>query len=44
MIESTANGMDYGLAAAMAWIYFLAVGLILAIVTFIISRYVAYTD
>ncbi len=44
LIDSVANGMDYGLAASMAWIYFLSIGLILALVTFVISRYVAYTD
>lgn len=44
LIDTTANGLNYGLAASMAWIYFIAVGLILALVTFIISRYVAYTD
>ena len=44
LIDNTVNGMDYGLAASMAWIYFIAVGAILGIVTFVISRYVAYTD
>lgn len=44
LIDTTVNGMKYGLAASMAWIYFIAVGALLGIVTFIISRYVAYTD
>ena len=44
LIDTTVNGMKYGVAASMAWIYFIAVGAILAIVTFVISRYVAYTD
>ena len=44
LIDTTVNGMKYGLAASMAWIYFLAVGALLGIVTFVISRYVAYTD
>jgi len=44
LIDTTVNGMKYGLAASMAWIYFIAIGAILGIVTFVISRYVAYTD
>ena len=44
LIDDTANGMQYGLAASMAWIYFLAVGLLLGAVVLIISRYIAYTD
>jgi len=44
LIDTTVNGMKYGLAASMAWIYFIAVGALLGIVTFVISRYVAYTD
>lgn len=44
LIDATAGGMHYGLAAAMAWIYFITVAAILAAVTAIISRYVAYTD
>ncbi len=44
LIDETVNAMNYGLAASMAWIYFIAVGAILALVTFVISRYVAYTD
>ncbi len=44
LIDTTVNGMNYGLAASMAWIYFIAVGALLGLVTFVISRYVAYTD
>lgn len=44
LISSTVDGMKYGLAASMAWVYFVAVGAILAIVSLVISRYVAYTD
>lgn len=44
LIDDTANAMNYGLAAAMAWVYFVAVGIILAVVVAIISRYVSYSD
>ncbi len=44
LIDTTVDNMNYGLAASMAWIYFIAIGAILGIVAFVISRYVAYTD
>lgn len=43
LIEETVNRyFDYGLASAMSWIYFIAVGLFLILVSFIVSRIVFY--
>ncbi len=43
LIEETVNRyFDYGLASAMSWIYFIAVALFLALVSFIISKIVFY--
>ncbi len=45
LIESTVNEkLDFAVASAMSWIYFVAVGLILALISFIISRYISYTE
>jgi ABC-type sugar transport system permease subunit len=43
LIEETVNRyFDYGLASAMSWIYFIAVALFLALVSFIVSKIVFY--
>ncbi len=45
LIETTVNEkLDFAVASAMSWVYFIAVGLILGIVSFIISRYISYTE
>ncbi|MCL2285978.1 MAG: sugar ABC transporter permease [Firmicutes bacterium] len=42
--QNMLQGMEYGLASAMVWVYFLVVALILAIVCGLISRVVYYYD
>ncbi len=45
LIETTVNEkLDFAVASAMSWVYFIAVGLILGLVSFIISRYISYTE
>lgn len=43
-IDLVVQKLEYGRAASMAWIYFTAIGLFLAIVFFIVSRFVQYND
>lgn len=45
LIETTVNEqLNFAVGSAMSWVYFIAVGLILGIVSFIISRYISYTE
>ncbi len=44
-IQNTAfSGSNFGLGASMAWIYFVAIGIILSIVMYIISKGVFYDE
>ncbi|GMK37590.1 lactose ABC transporter permease [Paenibacillus sp. CCS19] len=45
LIKTTGfNSFDFGLSSAMAWLYFIAIMIILSISTFIISKRVFYQD
>lgn len=45
LIETTVNEkLNFAVASAMSWVYLVAIALIIAVVCFIISRYVSYTE
>lgn len=44
MVSTTLTNMDYGISAAMAWIYFIIVGVVLAILAAILSKVVYYYE
>lgn len=45
LIQNTAfQGMGYGVSSAMAWIYFVLIGAILALVVWLVSKWVFYQE